>query len=162
MLRTRLALALLAAACLVAGMTIAAHAWMGQPSKDVLLGSDLRLTTPMREWIDELRKDSGVFVMTFGNYELVLIARGEVPTAGYQVTIDDVSVLDVHPPAGGPAGPGGPAPASKWCISVTFTDPAPGSVTAQVVSYPYAVVAVRDNGAEIEVLETSGAKPLTL
>lgn len=160
MARTRIILALLAVTCLVGGITLVAYARMAQPDKDVLQGSDLRLTGEMRDWIDSLRAEPGAYVKTFGNYRLVLVARGLVPTAGYQVSIDDVSFLDVHPPAGGPNGPA--APASKWCVSVKFVDPEPGQMLAQVISYPYAVVAVRDNGGEIEVNEVSGEEPVEL
>ncbi len=160
MLRTRIILALVAVTCLVGGIALAVHAQTGLPDKDVVMGDDLKLTSEMQEWVEGHVGRRGVYTEKFGGHILVLIARGRFHTGGYTANIEDVSFLEAHPPAGST---GSTEPAGKWVIDVSLTDPEEGRMVTQVITYPYAVVAVRDSGAGIEVRDvTDGAEPIVL
>ena len=78
-----------------------------------------------------------------------MIALGQKPTSGYAVETE----LTLRPAAQG---------AEAWVIDVTRTEPAPGSVTAQVISYPYTVVALSNDGKPVSVFDITGGQSLAL
>jgi hypothetical protein len=163
--RSRIIIAVVALACMVGGMSLA-YSGPDLSNNEALVGDDLQLapglemTDEMARWIESVRGEAGVYVRKFGGYNLVVVARGGKPNAGYRVVLEDISLLDVVPPAPG-SGISAPPP-NRWFVSVKLVDPAPGDVLAQVISYPCLAVALADNGAVITVQEVSGDSPVNL
>jgi|GEM_PF-1755122 len=148
--RTRTVLALLAVLCLVGGVGLVAYARNDGSPDGVLLGDDLRLTPAMEVWVYSLKTQEGVFVKVFGGYRLVLIARGEKPSGGYGVTIEDVThLLEIYPPV-------------DWTVFVKFVNPSPGDMVTQAITYPYAALAIKDDGIEIQVFKVAGGDHVEL
>ncbi len=65
---------------------------------------------------DEL-KDIGL-----GQYWVLVVFRGEKPTSGYEITIEDIKTFE-----------------SEVEVDVSLTNPAPDAIVAQVITYPVAV-----------------------
>jgi len=96
-------------------------------------------------WVEGHTREAGVFVKTFGDYRLVLVTMGEKPTAGYEVTVDEVTT----------SGEG-------WVVNVVFTEPDPGDMVATVITYPYAVVKIAADGRPVTVFDVTGEQPVRL
>jgi hypothetical protein len=57
----------------------------------------------------------------------VVVTRGEKNTAGYEVEIDKLTLTDVNGE-------------KVLTVYAEYTDPKPGDVTAQILTYPFTVV----------------------
>jgi hypothetical protein len=134
--RTRNVLALAAPLCILSGVAWAATGGLAQAGLFPRPGDiyeDPDYTPAMQDWIDSHQSDAGVFVRTFGRTRLVMIALGQKPTSGYAVETE-----------------------------LTIRPAAQGSVTAQVISYPYTVVALSNDGKPVSVFDITGGQPLAL
>jgi len=58
----------------------------------------------------------------------VIATRGEKPTGGYTITIDQIDLVKEEQDK------------TKLIVYTTFSDPKPGDVVTQAVTYPYVVV----------------------
>ncbi len=97
------------------------------PKDEILIGLEkLPDRASALRWIDPLKKREGVYRKDFGELRVYLVAMGEQRTAGYQVKIDAAARVE-----------------GTWVVDVVYLRPAPGQLVAQVITYPYEVVAVR-------------------
>ncbi|HCJ09887.1 MAG TPA: hypothetical protein DHW14_01815 [Clostridiales bacterium] len=96
-------------------------------------------------WVEGRTGEAGVYVKKFGDHRLVLVAMGERPTAGYGVVVDGVAVSE-----------------DGWVIDVRFVEPGPGDIVAQVITYPYEVVRIADDGRGVTVRDVTGEEPVEL
>jgi hypothetical protein len=73
--------------------------------------------------VQQQRKEEGAAVYVAGDAVYIVVARGEKPTGGYGIRVVDIKEegdgFDVH---------------------VEYSDPKPGQMVAQVVTYPFTVV----------------------
>ncbi|GAW93372.1 hypothetical protein KKC1_25080 [Calderihabitans maritimus] len=109
---------------------------MGQ----VLVGLEKLPAPQAANWVESLHRSAGVFQKKFGGYRVLLIAAGEKPTGGYDVKVEQVSLQE----------------GKKWVVQVVFTEPKPGQMVTQAITYPYEVVAIPDDGHPIEVHKVEG------
>ena len=78
----------------------------------------------------------------FSKEIVVGVFLGSRPTPGYGVTIDNVATVRVNRA-------GGPADSGETTISYRETKPAPDAITAQVITFPYQIIAIAKSGAKI-------------
>lgn len=81
-------------------------------------------------WVEANRKYPGVYFFTYDRSTYILVAWGEKPTSGYVV-----EVRGVHPATGRGS-------KDRAQLEVNFRQPAPGTMTAQVITYPYDLIRV--------------------
>lgn len=146
MQRHRIIIVVMVLASVLGGAAWAANSLLDRQGQEVLMGPQLTLTPEMEEWLDAIKDEAGVWVKTFGQYRLVVITMGEMPSAGYAVQIVD---LDESTDA-------------KWVIDITFTAPGADDMVATVITYPYAVIAIKAGDTPIVVRDVSGAEPVEL
>lgn len=142
--RTIVSLVLLA--CIAGGALWAAHSRANPSAGDIILGPDIEITDEMQQWIDQCKGQAGAYLRTFGSYRMLLVARGEMPTAGYGVKIEEI----------------GQDSGRKWIVDVTMEDPGTDSFVAQVISYPYVIVAIKDDHSHIAVRDVTGPEPVEI
>jgi hypothetical protein len=73
--------------------------------------------------VQQQRKEEGAAVYVAEDAVYIVVARGEKPTGGY-----GIRVVDIKEEGGG------------FDVHVEYSDPKPGQMVAQVVTYPFAVV----------------------
>ena len=73
--------------------------------------------------VQQQRKEEGAAVYVAEDAVYIVVARGEKPTGGY-----GIRVVDIKEEGGG------------FDVHVEYSDPKPGQMVAQVVTYPLAVV----------------------
>ena len=118
---------------LAAGLTLQGFARTQEP--EYIAGPDLELTEAMEAWVESLRHVEGVHVGVFNETRLIMVALGEKPTGGYDVTIQQVTRGE-H---------------GQWLAEVKITEPGPDDMVTQAITYPYALVAVEDGEDEMPV-----------
>jgi len=133
-------------ASVLGGAAWAANSMLDRQAQEVLMGPQLTLTPEMEDWLDSIKDEAGAWVKTFGQYRLVVITMGEMPSAGYAVEIVDLDESN----------------GAKWVVDVTFTAPGPDDMVATVITYPYAVMAIKAGDTPIVVRDVSGAEPIEL
>ncbi|MDP2871658.1 MAG: protease complex subunit PrcB family protein [Bacillota bacterium] len=122
-MRTRVLIVAVILATLVTGIAWRVTAQAADP--DVITEGDIQLTDEMRQWVEARKTIPGVHIGVFDGFRLVLISAGEKPTAGYAVTVENVT-----------------RNGQAWIIRARNTGPA-GGMVAQVITHPYALVGVK-------------------
>jgi len=125
-------------------------------SEGVLIGREKMPAGEILPWADSYFRTPGVYHKSFGNYRVYLIAAGEKPTGGHSVEIDQVALTP------GSGGTGGTGAVNRWIIDVVFKEPPPGAIVTQVLTYPYQLVAVPDDGNEVVIREVKGTGVKTM
>lgn len=106
------------------------------PPRDWLTAEQIKLTPALEDWIAEVKTEAGAYVRLLDDgYRLVVISRGEKPTAGYAVEIEKWSTSD-----------------AGWQIWIGYADPAAGHAVADVITCPITMMALKDDGRPISVL----------
>lgn len=88
----------------------------------------------IRDWVEEKKLAAGKHVMTVGEHTYILVTWGEKRTGGYTVTIDSVKQKG-----------------EKLVVSVSYQEPQGFAI--QVITYPYAIVAIPATEKEIVFVE---------
>lgn len=103
------------------------------PVAGVTMEEDLELTAEMMAWVENARIQRGVHIASFNDGQrLVLVSQGPRPTTGYEMFVKNV--------VKGKAG--------QWVIYVSSSEPGPGEAQAQIVTYPYALLAIDDGDGQ--------------
>ena len=118
---------------LATGLTLQGFARTQEPEH--IAGPDIELTETMEAWVESLSHVEGVHVGVFNDTRLIMVALGEKPTGGYDVAIEKVTRGD-H---------------GQWIVEIMVTEPGPDDMVTEALTYPYALVAVRDDAEESPV-----------
>jgi len=96
-----------------------------EQTDEIYIGLD-QVPEEVIKWAEDNKIESKVSKTTIGHLDAYLISLGEKPTAGYEIKVDQAG-LD-----------GG----ANWIIDLSIEEPIPGEMLAQVITYPYEVLAV--------------------
>ncbi|MGB9662469.1 MAG: Gmad2 immunoglobulin-like domain-containing protein [Moorellaceae bacterium] len=88
--------------------------------------------------IETMKTIEGGSWVIIGDQTFMVVSRGQKPTAGYGVTIKDVKTEG-----------------DRAVVYVLFTDPDKDSAVAEVITYPYAVQAIKGRFTEVEFQEVN-------
>ncbi|KJS82419.1 MAG: hypothetical protein JM58_15030 [Peptococcaceae bacterium BICA1-8] len=122
----------LASACGIGGAGPVAPSTLPQQEEqtkkqtdEIYIGRN-KVPIEVAKWAEDNKLQAKVSKKTIGSLDVYLISLGEKSTSGYQVKIDQ---------AGFDMG-------VRWIIDLSITQPIPGGMAAQVITYPYEVLAV--------------------
>jgi len=93
----------------------------------------------VQQWIDRHLREEGTYTYRTANALYVLISRGEKPTAGYGIAVQTVTRDD-----------------RGVVVTVRTTDPQPGDIVAEVITYPHVVVELEPSSQPVRVTTTDG------
>jgi len=91
-----------------------------------------QLPGEVQNWLNENINEYGKDTYTHEDKIYILVAYGEKPTAGYTVEISKVEKLD-----------------GNINVYASFQDPKPGDMVATVITYPYDLVVIEDQGLPV-------------
>ncbi len=91
-----------------------------------------QLPGEVQNWLNENIIEYGEKTFVHENKLYILVAYGEKPTAGYTVEIDQVEKLD-----------------GNINVYASFQDPGPDDMVATVITYPYDLVVIDDQGLPV-------------
>lgn len=103
-------------------------------SQGVLVDEDTLNLEGIAEWVDRLKTKAGVYSRTSGPYRVYLITMGECPTGGYTVRVNDITNNG-----------------KRWLVKVVFYEPRPEDMVTQVITFPYKVLAIPNDGLPVTV-----------
>jgi hypothetical protein len=98
------------------------------------------LPEEVQSWLSENIMEYGEKTFVLEDKLYILVAYGEKPTAGYSVEIDKVEKLD-----------------GKVVVYSSFQDPDPDDLVATVITYPYDLIVIEDQGLPV-TFKISGTK----
>jgi len=90
------------------------------------------LPEEVQNWLNENVMEYGEKTFVREDKLYILVAYGEKPTAGYSVEIDKIEKLD-----------------GKVVVYSSFQDPDPDDLVATVITYPYDLVVIEDQGLPV-------------
>jgi hypothetical protein len=90
------------------------------------------LPEEVQSWLSENIMEYGEKTFVLEDKLYILVAYGEKPTAGYSVEIDKVEKLD-----------------GKVVVYSSFQDPDPDDLVATVITYPYDLIVIEDQGLPV-------------
>lgn len=90
------------------------------------------LPEEVKNWLDGKITKPGEETFSHEGKLYILAAYGEKPTAGYSVEINKIEKLD-----------------GQIIVYASFVDPAPDDVVATVITYPYDLVVIEDQGLPV-------------
>ena len=93
---------------------------------------EAELPEEVQSWLSENIMEYGEKTFVLEDKLYILVAYGEKPTAGYSVEIDKVEKLD-----------------GKVVVYSSFQDPDPDDLVATVITYPYDLVVIEDQGLPV-------------
>lgn len=113
-----------------------------KPSKDVVLIGTEEVFGAVNDqeavtWVEEYSRMEGIHQKTFGDFDIYIVAFGEKPTGGYQVTPGVYTFSE----------------GNKLQFEVFMVKPSPEAIVTQVLTYPNLVFAVAQ-GVDVDVLAT--------
>jgi len=91
-----------------------------------------QLPEDVKNWLNEKINEYGKDTFAHEEKLYILVAYGEKPTAGYIVEIDKVEKAD-----------------GNINVYASFQDPAAGDMVATVITYPYDLVVIEDQGLPV-------------
>jgi hypothetical protein len=89
--------------------------------KDFILGSQIPIPPPVKEWAESLKTTAGVYATRYRGHPAYLVAAGECRTGGFSVA--------VHSMRGEPS-----------VLAYEIKKPSDGDFVIQVITYPYELV----------------------
>lgn len=86
----------------------------------------------VQNWLKENKDKEGYLVFHGENKIYVVITRGEVPTGGYKIELDSIEEFE-----------------DKVVVYLKYSEPDPGLIVIQVISYPILIIELDKTEKEI-------------
>ncbi len=145
-MKSRAAAAVAAAVILtvISGLALATHARDREPQ--AMWGDGLEPSPEMTAWAQSRALEPGIHQTRIDGTVLILIALGQRPTSGHEVSVQEVSFLG----------------AGRWEIEVDLSEPGPGEPVLQVITHPYDLVVIRGNQvSQVTVIDGASGEEWT-
>jgi hypothetical protein len=89
---------------------------------------------------EQEKKEREIIISNDGNYTYIIALIGQKPTAGYDAKVQSIEDNEE----------------GKLKITVKFTEPEKGSITAQVITYPYDIIKISKTDLPFYGVDTAG------
>ncbi|WP_031515900.1 protease complex subunit PrcB family protein [Desulfofalx alkaliphila] len=113
----------------------------------VSVGLKAKPDKELEQWIDNQKKNPGVWTYRHRDARVIMIAMGEQPTGGYGVLVDEPELKE-----------------GTAHINAEFKSPGPNDFTIQVITYPYEIIFVHDDklNVNLNIIEGSSKKSVLI